>query len=230
MLRLLKNTFLDSTYITKYRLSNSIESILTQVDLNGLNCLDVGCGNRPYEYLFKGAKYLGIDVEVSGREIYLKQPDLFYDGINIPFENEKFDLVFCTQVLEHVSDPFSLIREMNRVLKPNGKLIISLPFSWQEHEEPYDFFRFSSFGISHLLNMSGFKIEKLKKDSGAIDTLTTLFIVYLGNNLVPKIYGFSKLFTLLCFPIQIFSLFCSSFFPDKGQLYLNLVIQAKKNK
>ena len=42
----------DSTYITKYRLSNSIESILTQVDLNGLNCLDVGCGNRPYEYLF----------------------------------------------------------------------------------------------------------------------------------------------------------------------------------
>jgi SAM-dependent methyltransferase len=228
MLRLLKNIFSDSTYITKHRLSNCIESFLTEIDLNGLICLDVGCGNRPYEYLFEGSKYIGIDVEVSGRENYLKQPDLFYDGINIPFENEKFDLVFCTQVLEHVNDPFSLIREMYRVLKPNGKLIISLPFSWQEHEEPYDFFRFSSFGISHLLNMSGFKIEKLKKDSSAIDTLTTLFIVYWGNNLVPKFYGFSKLFTLVCFPIQLFSLFLTKIFPDKGQLYLNLVVSANK--
>lgn len=228
MLKLLKNLLVDPIFITKYRLKNSIESILTQVELKGLDCLDVGCGDRPYEYLFKDAKYIGIDVEVSGRDLTKKKPDVFYDGINIPFEQSSFDLVFCTQVLEHVNNPGNLLNEMYRVLKPNGRLVVSLPFCWQEHEEPFDFLRFSSFGITHLLKERGFKIEKLIKDSGAIDTLTTIVIVYIGNNLVPKIYGFSKLFTLFCFPIQVFSLFLSKILPDKGQLYLNLVVQAKK--
>ena len=124
MLNLLKNLLVDPIFITKYRLNNSIESVLTQVDLKGLDCLDVGCGDRPYEYLFKDAKYIGIDVEVSGRDLTKKKPDVFYDGINIPFEQSSFDLVFCTQVLEHVNNPGNLLNEMYRVLKPNGRLVV----------------------------------------------------------------------------------------------------------
>ena len=50
-------------------------------------------------------------------------------------------------------------------------MIISLPFLWQEHEEPYDFVRFTSFGIIELLESNGFEIESIVKDTGAIEAI-----------------------------------------------------------
>jgi len=67
------------------------------------------CGGYPYEYLFKSGKYRGVDVEDSGRPINMKKPDYFYNSANFSFRDEEFDRVRCTQVLEHVPDPLSLI-------------------------------------------------------------------------------------------------------------------------
>jgi ubiquinone/menaquinone biosynthesis C-methylase UbiE len=107
-------------FITIIRLREALESIIMPLVKNGLNCLDVGCGDRPYEYLFKDGTYTGIDVEDSGRPINMKKPDYFYDGSQFTFKDAEFDLVICTQVLEHVPAPLLLLKEMARVCKPEG--------------------------------------------------------------------------------------------------------------
>ncbi|MDQ6991484.1 MAG: class I SAM-dependent methyltransferase, partial [Mariprofundaceae bacterium] len=101
--------------------------------------LDIGCGTRPYEHLFSNVTYIGVDVSESGRPLGMKHPDLFYDGVSLPFPDACVDGIFCTQVLEHVSAPNCFLAECARVLKPGGKCLFSIPFVWEEHEEPHDY-------------------------------------------------------------------------------------------
>ena len=220
---------INPIHITVYRLKKALEATIRPLAIASVNCLDVGCGDRPYEYLFGQGKYIGIDVGVSGRSTKLKKPELFYDGKNIPYSDNQFDLVLCTQVLEHVSDPFSLIKEMVRVCKQGGGVIISLPFVYQEHEQPFDYFRFTIFGITELIENAAMKVVSIRKDSTSIETLAILLNVYIIKNLIPGNRLAGYIFTLLlCFPIQLISLVLSRFLPDNGELYLNLVIHAKK--
>jgi SAM-dependent methyltransferase len=191
--------------------------------------LDVGCGERPYEDFFPKGVYIGVDVEDSGREARLKVPDYFYDGRTLPFSDNHFDGVLCTQVLEHVPDPNILLLEIARVLKPRGSLIISVPFVHEEHEQPFDFFRFSSFGMRELLINTNFEIECITKDTSAIITLGMLTNIFIVNNLVPKIKGTWAIFAFLfCFPIQGIAIILSKILPDQGSLYLNLIVKAIK--
>jgi SAM-dependent methyltransferase len=106
---------------------------------------------------------------------------LYFDGNNIPFSENYFDGILCTQVLEHAIDSDGLILECNRVLKSNGKLIVSVPFVQREHEQPYDFRRFTSFGLVALLKENGFKVTTLTKVLSPIETLATLFVTYVTN-------------------------------------------------
>jgi ubiquinone/menaquinone biosynthesis C-methylase UbiE len=66
------------------------------------------------------------------------------------------DAVLSTQVLEHVADPLSVLAEFFRVLKPDGRLWLTAPFVWYLHEEPYDYYRFTSHGLRFLLERAGF--------------------------------------------------------------------------
>ena len=191
--------------------------------------LDVGCGLRPYEQHFPIGSYVGVDVETSGRDHSLKAPDYFYDGRILPFESKSFDGVISTQVLEHVPNPSALLAEINRIVKPNGGLILSVPFAWQEHEAPFDFSRFSSFGLVFLLKEAGFETKQITKDIGSIESIAILLNVYIINNLIPKGFG-SLVVVLLCFPIQAIARFAQLLLPDEGKFYLNLTICAKKYK
>lgn len=217
-------------WLSAYRLRSQIELAIKQIVFSASDkWLDVGCGLRPYEIYFPNNTYYGVDIMVSGRARSLKAPDYYYDGKKLPFKNNSFEGVISTQVLEHTSDPRHFILEIHRILKPGGRLIISLPFVWQEHEEPYDFYRFTSFGINELLKNNGFKTECIIKDSGAIDTLAMIINVYMIHHFVPNIFGFGHLISLLfCFPIQLLAILLQKVLPDKGQLYLNLVVYAKK--
>jgi ubiquinone/menaquinone biosynthesis C-methylase UbiE len=148
---------------------------------DGESWLDLGCGMKPFLSSFSRAHYVGIDVESSGADESMKSPDLYFDGNNVPFSKNFFDGILCTQVLEHAKDSDSLIRECNRVLKTGGKAIVSVPFLVREHEQPYDFRRFTSFGLVELLEKNGFKVSKLIKVLSPIETLATLFVTYLTN-------------------------------------------------
>jgi len=225
-----KTIIFNPIWLAEHGLNREIKSAIAGLRFGEADkWLDVGCGLRPYESCFPSGTYIGLDVEVSGRNASLKVADHYYDGRILPFPNDSLEGVICTQVLEHVPDPLFLLGEMYRVIKPGGRLLVSLPFVWQEHEEPYDFFRYTRFGISELLVQNGFKVDSIVKDTGSIETLASGLNAYISNNLVPPIRGVWVAFALgICFPIQIIALALQRVLPDKRKLYLNMIVQATK--
>jgi glycosyltransferase involved in cell wall biosynthesis/SAM-dependent methyltransferase len=126
--------------------------------------LDIGCGNKPYETLFRPwvRTYVGCDIAQSS----LHRVDIICDATAVPLADESVDTVLSTQAIEHVSDHRALLAEASRVLRANGILILSAPMYWCLHEEPYDFFRFTAHGLRHLLALAGFQIMDLQPNGG----------------------------------------------------------------
>ena len=147
--------FINPFFFIRYAYYRNIKKLIPQ--LKG-TLLDFGCGRKPFENLFTVERYIGVDLQNTGHDHKNSKVDVYYDGKHLPFDNETFDSLFCSEVLEHIFDPDKILPEINRVLKPGAKALITVPFSWIEHETPYDYARYSSFGIKHLLEKNGFKI------------------------------------------------------------------------
>jgi SAM-dependent methyltransferase len=130
--------------------------------------LDVGCGNQPYRALLTGVKsYIGLDYPVTQAiQDFQSRPEVYGDARRLPFADASFDAVLCAQVLEHVDRPQQVLREIGRVLKPGGCGILSAPFIYNLHVEPYDFFRFSPFGLRTLLEGAGLKVRAMRCQGG----------------------------------------------------------------
>ena len=123
--------------------------------------LDVGCGNKPYQDWFGDSMYVGLNYSIANAE-----PDVVGDAMQLAFANESFDLVFATQVLEHLSEPSMFLEESFRVLRPGGIIILSCPFYWPLHEEPHDYYRFTKYGLAHLLKLAKFRDPEIIADGG----------------------------------------------------------------
>jgi SAM-dependent methyltransferase len=136
--------FVNPFYFARKALYQAINAV--SGEMTG-RLLDVGCGSKPYQPFFPEADYVGLDIDT---EVARKRgvADHFYNGDIFPFETSSFDSVLCNQVLEHVFNPDDFLNEVNRVLKPSGKLLLTVPFVWDEHEQPYDYARYSSFGVA----------------------------------------------------------------------------------
>ncbi len=115
--------------------------------------LDVGCGEMPFRFaLPPRVKYTGIDVEAAVSFGMAGDGSIhIFDGRIIPFPDDRFDHILCTEVLEHAEEPGVLMAEMHRVLKPGGSLILTVPFSARVHHAPYDFHRFTVYGLAKML-------------------------------------------------------------------------------
>lgn len=126
--------------------------------------LDVGCGNKPYESLFNTGDdmYIGCDVIQSSEN----KVDIICKATDINAGTKSFDTVFSTQVMEHVDNSDLMLKECNRVLKKDGLLILSVPFCWELHEEPYDFFRFTKYGLQELCNRNNFEVVEIIPNGG----------------------------------------------------------------
>ena len=139
--------------------------------------LDFGCGSKPYAELFAHAdSYIGIDVEQTGHDHANSKVDHFFDGHTIPFPDAHFDGVVAFEVFEHVEDLEHAIREIRRVLKPNGKLLFSIPLVFGEHEAPFDFRRLTSFGIKKMLQDGGLEHRELRRTSSNLSTSSQMLI------------------------------------------------------
>ncbi len=159
--------------------------------------LDIGCGSRPYEKLFTVEKYIGMDVQTSGHNHSDSKIDIYYDGINFPLENESVDSIVSFEVLEHVFNPDKFLSEANRVLKPGGSALFTVPFIWDEHEQPYDYARYSSFGLVHLFEKAGFRVISSRKyvcNLRILSLLTNAYIYKIFRKIIK--YKFSYLFIL----------------------------------
>jgi SAM-dependent methyltransferase len=144
--------------------------------------LDVGCGRKPYRHLVPARDYVGLDLDTPElRE--LGAADLFYGGGRMPVEDERFEGVLCSQVLEHIFSPTDFLGEIRRVLRPNGWLLLTTPFAWDEHSQPDDFARYSSFGLRHVLEKAGFEVVAQRKTCADGRVLVQLAAGYLYKKL-----------------------------------------------
>ena len=189
--------------------------------------LDIGCGSKPYEKCFLSSEYIGLEIH-NTINLNIKKVDVFYDGKKIPFEDNHFDSVVCFQVLEHVFEPDEFLSEIFRVLKPNGKLLLTVPFVWDEHEQPFDFARYSSFGLNHLLKKHHFHIlehHKTVQNFGVIIQLIAEYIYKLVQN--QKIIKYLAMITLI-FPLFLFGSLLAFILPKNPDLYLDNIVLAQK--
>jgi len=144
-------------YIVKKKILQFLKDNLTHFQGE---LIDVGCGEMPYKQLILQnssiSSYHGVDL-VGGKEYKAGvKPDFLWDGVTFPFEDDSFGSAIATEVLEHCPDPSKTLSEIYRILKPNSPFILTVPFIWPTHETPYDFYRYTPFGLKHLLEMSGF--------------------------------------------------------------------------
>jgi SAM-dependent methyltransferase len=163
-----KRSIFNPYHLDRVLLWSSLEEMAGE--LRG-RMLDVGCGDKPYRTLFAVDRHIGI--EHLGAVIHQDERahasfahlvgiiDAFADAGAIPFRDGSFDSCLCTEVLEHVPDPSTVVAEIHRVLRRGGALLLTVPFVGELHETPFDFRRFTSFGIRRILEDGGFAVERI---------------------------------------------------------------------
>jgi SAM-dependent methyltransferase len=117
--------------------------------------LDVGSGNAPYRELFAHTRYTTNDWSDS-LHADASRADIIASADALPVHDDSFDLVVCTQVLEHVPEPLAVLQELARVLVSGGRLALTVPLLWELHEAPHDYYRYTEPGVRHLLAKAGF--------------------------------------------------------------------------
>lgn len=161
-----KESVLLKSNAERYSILQAIKRFKEHISYDSL-VLSIGDGPAHYRPLFKN--YLGFDVDRSVKT------DFIADGYAIPIRSNSVQNAICIQVMEHMLYPQKALDEMNRILKPNGKLLITVPQGGALHDEPYDFFRYTPYSLKFLLENSGFQITELKPKGG--------YFWYLGNRL-----------------------------------------------
>ena len=135
----------------------------------GSRILDAGAGDSLYRHHFTHVIYESADFLQSNRAYAVVDYVCTLDSV--PVEDDRFDLVLLTQVLEHVPEPHDVLTEMHRVLRPGACIWLSAPLFYPEHETPHDFYRYTQYGFRHQLTRAGFHVELLEWMEGYHGTL-----------------------------------------------------------
>lgn len=139
----------------------------------GMVVLDAGAGRGPYRHLFRHAQYEAADfAQLSTKYTQL---DYVCTLDDIPVEDERFDRILFNQVLEHIDDPPKVLAELHRVTKPGGKILCTAPLFFQEHQKPYDFFRYTQFALMKLFTDAGYENVRVSWLEGYFATLSYQF-------------------------------------------------------
>jgi SAM-dependent methyltransferase len=135
----------------------------------GSKVLDAGAGEQPYRPLFAHCDYESADFELVDKP-YAKST--YVCSLEaIPVEDGRFDAIIFNQVMEHLPQPLLVLHELRRVLKPGGKMICSAPLFYEEHEQPYDFYRYTQFAWRFMMKEAGFNIVSIDWLEGYFGTV-----------------------------------------------------------
>ncbi len=140
---------------------------------SGSLVLDVGAGDAPYRELFDHCDYRTTDWAGS-LHVGARAADYLASADALPLDSASVDAVLLTQVLEHVSDPASLLREAARVLRPGCGIFMTVPFVWELHELPFDFWRFTPASLRYLLAGAGFVDVEVEPRNDCFQTAAQL--------------------------------------------------------
>jgi SAM-dependent methyltransferase len=194
---------------------------------------DIGCGNKPFEAYIRTltknddtSAYRGCDIVQSSEQ----KADIICDVTNIAEKSSAYDVVICTQVIEHVFEHFKVFEEAYRLLKPGGVFIVSSNLVWEIHEAPYDYYRFTKYGFIKLLENAGFHVQEAKSNGGKFAVLGQLILhVFRGRG---EKKGVNRVFYAIT--RRCLALMCNMVFPlldDKfkdDRYTLNYVFVGKK--
>ncbi len=128
--------------------------------------LDAGAGESRHAELFKRHSYVGIDLAIGDVDWNYSGLDLLGDLENLPLADESFDAAINIVTLEHLKRPQRALDELARVLRPRGRLLLVAPLEWEVHQAPHDYFRYTRFGLTHLIETSGLVVKKLEPVGG----------------------------------------------------------------
>lgn len=151
----------------EYNREKFIKSVASQLE-NGTKILDVGAGSCKYKSFFSHCEYKAQDfAKYVGNGYKYGKLDYVCDINSIPVMDSSFDVIICTEVLEHVPYPELALKEFQRILKFHGKLVITAPLNSSIHMAPYHYYGgFSQYWYEHFLLKHGFEIEKIQTNGG----------------------------------------------------------------
>lgn len=135
--------------------------------------LDAGAGDQRNRAHFTHCTYESADFEKIDKP-YVKSTYIC-DLTEIPVNAAKYDVIIFTAVMEHVPEPWKVVQELYRILKPGGKLFYTAPFLFHEHEVPYDFMRYTQYGVRSIFERGGFRVPEVKWLEGYLGTVSYEF-------------------------------------------------------
>lgn len=163
--RLMGSRLIDPYYISHSTLRAAIQRAGQGISADWL--FDVGCGEKPYRRFFAARHYIGVDLPTFGPQA----ADIFATALQLPFQDAACDVMLCTEVLEHVPEPDLLFREIARLMKPGGILVLTTPQTWGLHLEPHDYFRYTRYGLEALATRTGLIVQSVQPTCGVWATL-----------------------------------------------------------
>jgi SAM-dependent methyltransferase len=143
-------------------------------DFGRYRVLDVGCGARPYEPYFapRASEYVGVDLDNPAA-------DLQGSVEALPVPDASFDVVLCTQVLEHSDDPDAAVRELARVVAPGGRVLASTHGTAVYHPAPNDHWRWTHTGLERLFTRNAeWRSVTVRPGAGTAACLALLLATY----------------------------------------------------
>jgi SAM-dependent methyltransferase len=168
--------------------------------LSGL-LLDVGSGYSPYRTLFtKAEKYIGLD------SAWDRTPSVVTDVQTLPINSRAADSVLCAEVLEHVVDPDKVVKEIARTLKLGGLFLVTTPMSWNLHYEPYDFRRYTCYGLWQLLARHGFEPIETRRIGGLFSLVGSRLVDGIATELYHRLTFLPKRLRhglILCYSVPV---------------------------
>lgn len=186
--------------------------------------LDYGAGNSPYRTFLRFNRYVTADItqNTAGTIEHLILP-----GSPLPEADACFDLILLMDVLEHLPDPDVVITELRRLLRPGGRMIVSTPFIYREHEAPHDYVRYTPFGLRRLFAGHGGTVLRLSKVGNIWYTLYTLFLergIVEGEHITLSIAGrFVNKVARMVLPLLLPLL--DRTVPDNASIYHHLLLE-----
>jgi SAM-dependent methyltransferase len=138
--------------------------------------LDLGCGPRPYFKLYAPYFYKTIGADLPHSPFPKENIDIYCSATSVPLDDNSVDAVLSTEVMHDISEPREMLKEVNRILKPGGQIILTTPFVVPTVDGVYDHYRYTEQGLRYLLTSENFEINSIAPVSDVIGAAVTLCV------------------------------------------------------
>jgi SAM-dependent methyltransferase len=189
-----------------YRVDKFMRGVAEKYNVRGKKILDIGAQKSPYKKYFDKVDYYSQDIVQNS-----EQSVDFVGDINeglIAIKDSSFDYIICTQVLEHIKQPKKAFEEFHRILKPGGRLFLTAPLCFEEHMIPYDYFRFTRYGLKYMGESTGFDTEYISPQGGIFQIIALIFDTLLIKLFFKKGFFYYLYAVIFTIPIFVFNSVC----------------------